>query len=71
MSHGNHGDTWFEFASTYVEEDIDENWDALFKTTSLFRRVAIEVGVALGYAYRYDLDDRVTRYLQGIRELER
>jgi len=64
-------DTWSEFASTYVGEDLNENWDALFKTTGLFRRVAIEVGNALGYSYPYDLDDRVTRYLQDIRDLER
>src|SRR5215471_16575903 len=64
-------ETWAEFASTYVGEDIDENWDALFKTIGLFRRIAIEVGDVLGYGYLYDLDDRVTRYLQGIRGLER
>lgn len=66
-----HDETWSEFASTYVGEDIDENWDALFKTTGLFRRIAIEVGDALGYSYPYDLDDHVTRYLQSIRNLER
>jgi aminoglycoside 6-adenylyltransferase len=62
--------TWGEFASTYVGEDIDENWDALFKTTALFRRIAIEVGDALGYSYPYDLDERVTSYLQSIRNVE-
>ena len=40
-----------ELASTYVGTDIEENWDALFRTTALFRRVATEVGDALGYAY--------------------
>jgi aminoglycoside 6-adenylyltransferase len=61
---------WGEFASTYVGEEIDENWDALFKTTALFRRVAIEVGDALGYRYPSALDERVTSYLQSIRNLE-
>jgi aminoglycoside 6-adenylyltransferase len=41
--------TWGEFANTYVGEDIDENWDALFKTTALCRRIALEVGEAPGY----------------------
>jgi len=63
--------TWDEFASTYVGADIDENWDALFKTTALFRRVAIEVGNALGYRYPSELDERVTDYLQSIRNLGR
>lgn len=62
--------TWSEFAHTYVGENIDENWDALFKTTALFRRVALEVGDALGYTYPYDLDNRVTSYLQSIKSLE-
>jgi aminoglycoside 6-adenylyltransferase len=63
--------SWSEFAGTYVGEGIDENWDALFKTTALFRRVAKEVGDALGYGYPFDLDERVTSYLQRIRNLER
>jgi aminoglycoside 6-adenylyltransferase len=58
---------WAAFAATYVGADIEENWEALFKTTSLFRTVAIAVGDALGYAYLYDLDERVTRYLLDIR----
>ena len=33
-----------ELASTYVGTGIEENWDALFRTTALFRRVATEVG---------------------------
>lgn len=59
--------TWAAFAETYVGADIEENWEALFKTTALFRAVAIAVGDALGYAYLYDLDERVTRYLRSIR----
>jgi aminoglycoside 6-adenylyltransferase len=62
--------TWDEFASTYVGQDINENWDALFKTTALFRKIAIEVADALKYSYPYDLDKRVTNYLQNIRGLK-
>ncbi len=62
--------TWGEFASTYVGEEIDENWAALFTTTILFRRIAREVGEALGYRYPSELDERVTSYLQSIRNLE-
>ena len=32
-------DIWSELASTYVGTDIEDNWDALFHTTALFRRV--------------------------------
>lgn len=62
--------TWGELASTYVGASIDENWDALFQTTALFSRSALEVGNALGYRYPYELEKHVTSYLQRIRNLE-
>ena len=58
-----------ELASTYVGTDIEENWDALFRTTALFRRVATEVGDALGYAYPLEVDKAVTAHLEGVRRL--
>ncbi len=61
---------WDEFASTFVGPEIEENWNALFRTTGLFRKVAIEVGEALGYRYPSELDEGVTSYLQRIRSLE-
>jgi aminoglycoside 6-adenylyltransferase len=62
-------DTWAELAATYVGLGIEENWEALFATTALFRRVASEVAAALGYAYPSDLDARVTAYLEEVRSL--
>jgi aminoglycoside 6-adenylyltransferase len=64
-------DTWSELAGTYVGPDLEENWAALFRTTALFRRVAAEVGDALGYAYPQQLDDRVMSYLEEIQRLPR
>ena len=64
-------DIWSDFASTYVGPDIEDNWAALFRSTSLFRRVAMEVGDALGYAYPQPLDDRVSAYLDAVRKLPR
>jgi aminoglycoside 6-adenylyltransferase len=61
--------TWGELASTYVGASMDENWDALFQTTALFSRSALEVSNALGYRYPYELEERVTSYLQRIRNL--
>jgi aminoglycoside 6-adenylyltransferase len=60
---------WAELASTYVGTDVEENWNALFRTTALFRRVATEVGDALGYAYPQQVDDDVTAHLDGVRKL--
>jgi len=62
-------DIWSELAGTYVGTDIEDNWNALFRTTTLFRRVATEVGDALGYAYPQEVDDGVSAYLEGIRRL--
>lgn len=40
--------TWDEFASTFVGPSLEENWQALFQTTALLRRVALEVGGGAG-----------------------
>ena len=62
-------DLWTAFERTYAGPGIPENWDALFATTALFRRVAREVGQALGYAYPEDMDRGVSAYLEATRQL--
>lgn len=61
-------DLWFQLERTYVGPGIEENWDALFKTVTLFRQVAIGVANHLGYIYPQDLDERVIAYVQVMRE---
>jgi aminoglycoside 6-adenylyltransferase len=61
---------WSELEHTYVGAGLDENWEALFQTMVLFRRVAIDVGGSLGYAYSHDLDARVTAYVRAMRGVE-
>ena len=59
-------------AATYVGAGVEENWDALFATAALFRRVATEVGAALGHAYPLaDVDEVVTAHLEAVRVLPR
>ncbi len=60
---------WEELEGTYAGAGIEENWEALFRTMGLFRRVATEVAEGLGYAYPYDLDRRVTEYVRAVRDL--
>ena len=61
-----------ELAATYVGAGVEENWDALFATAALFRRVATEVGAALGHAYPLeDVDEVVTAHLEAVRKLPR
>ncbi len=60
-------DLWSQLAATYVGTDVEENWDALFHTMELFRRVAIEVGDALGYRYPQEADDVAVAHANAVR----
>ena len=64
-------ETYRELAEIYGGGDIEELWESLFRTTALFRKVAIRVGEALGYEYLHDLDRRVTIYHETVRKLDR
>jgi aminoglycoside 6-adenylyltransferase len=63
-------DTWIELERTYVGPEIAQNWEALFGTLALFRRLAAEVGHDLGYVYPRDLDERVVAYLGRVQTLD-
>jgi aminoglycoside 6-adenylyltransferase len=56
-----------ELSQTFVGTDIEDNWNALFRTTALFRRVATEVGDALGHAYPLEVDEAVTAHVDAVR----
>lgn len=58
---------WSELESTYVGAGKEENWEALFRTITIFRRVAIEVAARLGYSYPNHIELRVMEYLKGIK----
>lgn len=62
---------WAELESTYVGAGLEENWEALYKTITLFRKVAIEAGERLGYAYPHDLDRRAMAYFRKVQNLDR
>ena len=63
-------DLWAELEATYTGADINANWDALFKTIALMRRLSMEVGEHLGYPYPRDIDQRAVAYVQQIRHME-
>ena len=62
-------DLWAALERAYAGPGIEENWEALFAITALFRRVAVEVGQALGYLYPHEMDRGVTEYLEVSRRL--
>lgn len=55
---------WAQLEDTYAGASTRENWEALFRTMALFRRVAMDVGAGLGYAYPMELDQRVTAFVE-------
>lgn len=61
-------ETWSELESTYAGSGIEENWEAFFRMVNLFRKLAREVGMQLGYEYDNNTDEEVTRYCSNIRE---
>jgi aminoglycoside 6-adenylyltransferase len=63
-------DVWVAFEQTYAGADIEEIWTAFFTALELFRRVAMEVGEALGYAYPHEFDRRATAYFQDLQVLD-
>lgn len=62
-------DIWAALEDTYARADREENWNALFRTLSLFRRVAVEVGDELGFEYPEEMHRRVSEYLSEVRAL--
>jgi aminoglycoside 6-adenylyltransferase len=55
---------WSELEGSFAGADIEDNWESLFRTLALFRRVAQQVGAGLGYAYPLELDQRVTEFVK-------
>ena len=62
--------TWRELEATFTGPDVGDNWDAMFATIDLFRRIAQDVARALDFSYPMALDERVCAYLEKIRNLE-
>lgn len=64
-------DLWTRLEATYVGPGAAENWEALWRTISLFREVATAVGEHLGYTYPQPLEERVVQYAEAIRLTDR
>ena len=58
---------WSALEETFAGAEIDENWEALFKTLALFRDLGKQVADGLGYLFPDELDRRVTAFLLEFR----
>ena len=63
--------TWAKLEATFTDAGIENNWQALFNMTGLFRRLAGELAERLGYEYPGETDRMVTDYCNKTRTLER
>jgi aminoglycoside 6-adenylyltransferase len=59
-----------ELEATFTGPGEDAYWKALFRIVNLFRKVAREIGERLGYTYPEDLDERVVKYVQKIKDMK-
>ncbi len=62
-------DLWEAFLETYVGPELKENWEALLAMGQLFRRIAIPLAKHYGFSYPQQDDQRVTAFLEHIRQL--
>ncbi len=62
--------TWEELEKTFVGANIEDNWNALYKTADLFSRLSKEVGENLGYTYPLEYENKIREYLLRVRNLD-
>ncbi|ATH94125.1 aminoglycoside adenylyltransferase [Bacillus glycinifermentans] len=62
--------TWNRLLATYPHGDYDDVWNALFTSTELFEKTAIEVAEHLGYEYPHADAAKVRQYLKHVRQLK-
>lgn len=64
-------ETWEELEKTYDGADIEDNWNALFRTADLFNRLSMHIGKQLGYKYPVEIENKIREYLIKTRKLDR
>jgi aminoglycoside 6-adenylyltransferase len=62
-------DIWAELVASYAGGALEANWESLFRTVALFRRVAVDVAARLGLSYPHELDRAVVAYAEQVRAL--
>lgn len=61
---------WKKFESSYAGGGIEENWDAFYRITDLFRELSKSVGKQLGYEYPEQIDAKVMDFCKKIQITE-
>jgi aminoglycoside 6-adenylyltransferase len=64
-------DLWKALESTYTGADLEDNWEALFRTIDLMSKTAEEVGEKLGFVFPFELEARTMAHLRRVKNLEK
>jgi aminoglycoside 6-adenylyltransferase len=59
-----------EIEACWTGFKIEDNWETLFKTITLFCRTAKDVGKKLGYNFPNELEQRMINYLVQVRDMK-
>jgi aminoglycoside 6-adenylyltransferase len=59
---------WSRYLTTFAVGTIDDTWKAMFNALELVRDLGQEIGDALGFNYPASTDERVSAYIQGLRD---
>jgi len=60
--------TWQDYERTFADAGIDSNWQALFATLAIVRKLGKCIAGSLGFEYPERTDREVTRYILWISE---
>lgn len=64
-------ETWGELEKTFAGSGKEENWDALFATLKLCRRLAMTICKEIDCPYPQELDAEIQSYLNKIKTLDK
>lgn len=58
--------TWKSYKKTFANGETDRNWQAFYRMTDLFRRIALSLSIALDYDYPKAVDEKVLKFCKNI-----
>lgn len=64
-----HSDFWHLYKATYSSSSDQEFWDSIFTACKLFRLLAMDVAVRLGFTYAEEEETAMLLFLNAVKEL--
>jgi aminoglycoside 6-adenylyltransferase len=62
---------WEQVEQTFAGAGIEDNWRSLFAANDLVRKMGLHLANRLNYTYPTALDEKMTRYLQLVKNLDK